>query len=70
MTSPPRPITVECPKCGARYEDWHRASINLDLDNFDEEYLRAASTATCPNCGHIVELLTLTVTGNIWTMRG
>ena len=66
MTSPPRKINVECPKCGARYDDWHRPSINLDLDNFDEEYLRRASTATCPSCGHVVELRTLVVEGDVW----
>ena len=50
VTSLPRSITVKCPNCGTRYEDWHRASMNLDLDDFDEEYLREASTATCPSC--------------------
>jgi len=65
VTSPPRSITVECPKCGARYQDWHRASMNLDLDDFDEEYLREASTATCPSCGQVVELDTLIVEGDV-----
>ena len=66
MTSPPRPITVECPKCARRYQSDHRASMNLDLDNFDEDYLRRASTATCPDWGHVVELDTLVIEQNVW----
>ena len=49
MTSPPEKITVECPKCGRFYEDWYRASVNLDLDDFDEEDLESCSTAPCPS---------------------
>jgi endogenous inhibitor of DNA gyrase (YacG/DUF329 family) len=66
MTSPAEMITVECPQCGTRYDDWHRASINLALDDFDAEYLRRASTATCPNCSYVVELDTLVVDGDVW----
>ena len=55
MTSPPRKIRVRCPECETRYEDWYRPSINLALDDFDEEYLRQATTATCPECGHMVD---------------
>ena len=50
MTSPPEEITVECPKCGHIYQDWFRGSVNLDLDDFDEEYLDQCSSATCPEC--------------------
>jgi len=32
MTSPVGQIAVECHKCGVRYEDWYRPSINADLD--------------------------------------
>ena len=39
MTSPPREITVTCPDCGHIYEDWYRPSINLSLDDFDDDYL-------------------------------
>ena len=39
MTSPIEDITVECPKCWHLYQDWFRGSVNLDLDDFDEEYL-------------------------------
>ena len=56
MTSPPRQIDVRCPSCGTVYKDWYRASINLMLDDFDEDYLREASTATCPSCSLTVEL--------------
>jgi hypothetical protein len=34
--------------------DWYRASINLDLDDFDASYIDAATSATCPSCGHKV----------------
>ena len=61
MTSPPKNVTVECPKCGSSYETIHRASMNLALDDFDEEYVREMSTGTCPSCGHVVELGALVV---------
>jgi hypothetical protein len=72
VTSPPTHIQVECPRCGRQYEDWYRASINLDLEGWHaddpevEQYLRECSTATCPGCGHVVELDTLVVEGNLW----
>ncbi len=56
MTSPPKDIMVECPECGMIYLDWHRASINLKLDDFDDDYIEEATTATCPYCGHKVDL--------------
>ena len=66
MTSPVETIRVVCPSCDREYEDWTRGSVNLDLDDFDEEYLRACSTATCPSCGYAVALDTLVISGNIW----
>ena len=52
LTSPAEQITVQCPDCGELYRDWWRASINLSLgEEFDDEYLEQASTATCPRCG-------------------
>ena len=61
MTSPPEQISVVCPECGKTYEDWYRPSINLQLDDFDEEYLERASTSTCPDCGFKVRHSVLTV---------
>lgn len=60
MTSPPEQISsVECPECGHIFEDWYRPSINADLDPemaTDAEYMRQATTATCPSCGQVAEL--------------
>ena len=39
MTSPIEQIEIRCPKCGTDYKDWYRASINLMLDDLNEEYL-------------------------------
>jgi DNA-directed RNA polymerase subunit RPC12/RpoP len=61
MKSPPREITVICPKCWAEYRDWIRPSINLALDDFDEEYLDQATSATCPKCMHKVSIDVLIV---------
>ncbi len=70
MTSPPEDIIVGCPDCGLVYKDWYRASLNLDLDDFDEAYVREASTATCPNCDRLVEIGTLSVRDGIWRFGG
>ena len=70
MTSPPKSITVECPNCGQVYEDGYRPSINLGLDNFDDDYLDRCSSATCPGCGCKVSLDVLVVDRNgTFTMR-
>ena len=55
VTSPPEKITVYCPSCGKDYEDWYRASINLELDDFDDEYLEEATSSKCKHCGHVVK---------------
>ena len=55
MTSPVITITIKCPKCGKVYEDWYRASVNLMLDDFDEDYLDECSSAACPDCGYKIE---------------
>jgi C4-type Zn-finger protein len=68
MTSPIEEITVECPKCGHHYEDWFRASVNLDLDPFDAEYLESCSTATCPECRHKVNLDVLLVEDGVFKL--
>lgn len=67
MTSPVEEIRVECPRCGHEYDDWFRPSVNLDLDDFDDDYLRRASTATCPSCGFVVEIGSLFVKDGVWT---
>ena len=71
MTSPPREIEVKCPKCGRVYEDGYRPSINLQLDDFDEEYLEQATTSTCPHCGHKVSHGVLIVREDgVWEFGG
>ena len=64
MTSPPESIRVECPDCGHLYSDWYRPSINLSLDDFDDDYLEEASTTTCPECGVKYDL------GTVFARRG
>ena len=66
MTSPIEEITVQCPKCGHLYQDWTRASVNLDLDDFDEEYLEQCSTATCPECHYKIDLDVLIVEDGVF----
>lgn len=61
MTSPPERITVKCPRCGTSYETCYRASMNLQMDDFDDEYIEEMSTGTCPACGHKVQLDVLVV---------
>ena len=51
MTSPCEQITVKCPKV---YQDWQRASFNLDLDDFNDKYMDEATSSTCPDCKHKV----------------
>jgi endogenous inhibitor of DNA gyrase (YacG/DUF329 family) len=64
MTSPCEDITVQCPQCNKVYKDWWRPSFNPDLGEvWDDDYMRQASTATCPDCGHVVELAMLIVRG-------
>jgi hypothetical protein len=75
VTSPPEEIGVECTEYGTRYDDWYRPSISLSLEGWDKDdpevraYLREARTATCPACGHVVKLETLTVDGNVWRFQ-
>ncbi len=61
MTSPAQRMRVVCPACGIAY-DRCRPSINLDIDPWaDEDYLREASTTTCPICENLSELGTSVV---------
>lgn len=66
MTMPPEDVTVVCPKCGLKYQDWWRPSVNLDLDDFDEEYLDQCSSAVCPRCGTKVYFDSLVVTNGVF----
>ena len=62
MTSPPTPAEVACPRCGRRYVAYFRPSINLSLgEEWTDEEIEEATTATCPDCGERVGLETLTV---------
>src|SRR6516162_9121376 len=58
MSSPCELITVFCP-CGALYRDSWRPSMNLSLDDFDDEYIERMSSTTCPNCGLVTRMGTL-----------
>ena len=69
MTSPVEEVTVSCPECGLRYQDWWRPSVNLDLDDFDQEYLDKCSSAVCPNCGHKVHFENLVVEDGVFHLR-
>lgn len=66
---PPEDVTVQCPNCQHIYTDWYRASVNLDLYNFDEEYLDECSSAVCPQCQHKVYFDTLTVKSGVFYLR-
>jgi hypothetical protein len=50
MTSPVEWIGIQCPNCKNLYTDWRRPSVNLDLDDFTEEYLDECASAACPQC--------------------
>jgi hypothetical protein len=39
--------------------DSYRASMNLSMDNFDDDYIQRVSSTTCPNCGLHSDLGTL-----------
>ena len=57
MTSPPKLVEVDCPRCGDVYETYYRPSINLTLDeDWSEDELREATTGTCPRCEFVVGL--------------
>jgi hypothetical protein len=61
MTSPPQDIIIQCPTCNGTFKDWWRPSINLQLDHFDDEYLKRATVKTCPHCQTEIRLDTLIV---------
>ena len=55
---PATSITVECPGCGAHFQDWWRPSADVDCDPElgDPGYLDCAATAACPRCGEEIRL--------------
>lgn len=61
MTSPVENITVRCPECDHVYEDWWRPSMNLGVDDFDEQYITEATSSTCPQCGYRIQHESLVV---------
>ena len=61
MTSPPQDIIIRCPSCGEMFKDWWRPSINLQLDHFDDDYMKRATVKTCPHCQTEIRLDTLIV---------
>jgi hypothetical protein len=70
MTSPLKDIKVLCPSRGIEYDDWMRGSINLELDDFDEEYIDQATSSTYPECNLKVYHQSLIVREDgVWEMR-
>jgi hypothetical protein len=71
MTSPIEKITIICPACFHSFESWHRASMNLQIEEFSEEYIRKATIKTCPACGQEIHLGTLIVQKDgTWQVSG
>jgi hypothetical protein len=69
MTMPIETIRVRCPHCQKVYKDWYRDSINLDIDNFDDDYIDQCSSATCPKCGHKVYFDNLVVKNGVFIFK-
>jgi hypothetical protein len=40
--------------------------MNLDLDNFDEEYIDEMSSAVCPNCHYKIHLDSMVVKDDVF----
>jgi endogenous inhibitor of DNA gyrase (YacG/DUF329 family) len=70
MSSPIEEITINCPHCQHVYRDWMRASLNLNLESFDDAYIEECGSAVCPKCQHKVNFDTLTVQGNTFYYGG
>jgi type II secretory ATPase GspE/PulE/Tfp pilus assembly ATPase PilB-like protein len=70
MTSPIKAIDVLCPQCRQQYQNWHRPSVNLDLDDFDDEYLDECASAICPNCNFKIYFGSLTVKNSVFYLEG
>jgi len=70
MTMPIETIKVRCPNCQMLYKDWYRGSVNLDLEDFDDDYIDQCSSATCPKCGHKVYFGNLIVKNGVFHFQG
>ena len=71
MTSPPQQVRVRCPSCAYEYDDWFRPSLNLAIENLEDDYVREATTATCPRCGMTVHLGSIIVGADgVWALAG
>jgi hypothetical protein len=68
VTSPPRLVEIECPRCHTLYETFWRPSVNLTLgEDWSDEDLKEATTGLCPTCGPRVELGSLVVEADgVW----
>lgn len=62
-------IIVKCSNCGNEYEDWYRGSINLDIDNFDNEYVEKATTTICYKCKNKELLGSVIIKDNDWKLK-
>lgn len=69
MTSPPEEVKIQCPKCKRIFYFWTRPSINLDLDNFDPEYIKQVTIATCPQCKTTIELNNLIIKQGVFYVK-
>ena len=69
MSSPIERQTVLCPGCGKAHDTERRASMNLLLDDFSDEYVEAMSTTSCPHCGLKIQLNALVIHDDDWDFR-
>ncbi len=68
MTTPPERVEIRC-SCGMVFPAWRRRSINLSLgDDWTPDEIDEMTHATCPSCGAEVDLDTLIVDGDTWTV--
>ena len=58
-------------RLGHRYKDYHRRSMDLALDDFDDDYLEQMSTTTFPECGvkRSIRSLVVREVDNTWVFE-
>lgn len=62
-------ISVQCPKCGLIYGDWHRPGAERDSSMVGDARMYA-TTATCPHCGQRVSVSSLEkMQDGVWRAR-